>query len=84
MKPLLRWIGIALGSLFGLGIVAYAVLYILSERVLRRTYEIPAVSLLIPTDPHRPWKGSGWPPFVVASLVAMAGRLREGSCSTNR
>ncbi len=51
MKPLLRWIGIALGGLVGLGIVAYAVLYLLSERVLRRTYEVPAVSLTIPTDP---------------------------------
>jgi mono/diheme cytochrome c family protein len=50
MKRLLRWIGIALGGLVGLGIVAYAVLYILSERVLRRAYEIPAVSLSIPTD----------------------------------
>ena len=51
MKRLLRWIGIALGGLVGLGIVAYAVLYVLSERVLRRTYEAPAVSLTIPTDP---------------------------------
>ena len=38
MKRLLRWISIALGSLAGLGIIAYAALYILSERVLRRTY----------------------------------------------
>ena len=51
MKPLLRWIGIALGGLVGLGIVGYGVLYVLSERVLRRTYEVPAISLTIPTDP---------------------------------
>ena len=51
MKRLLRWIGIGLASLAGLGIIAYAVLYILSERVLRRTYEVPAVALSIPTDP---------------------------------
>jgi mono/diheme cytochrome c family protein len=51
MKRLLRWIGIALGSLAGLVIIAYAVLYILSERVLRRTYEVPTVALSIPTDP---------------------------------
>lgn len=51
MKRLLRWIGIALGGLVGLGIVAYAVLYVLSERVLQRTYEARAISLTIPTDP---------------------------------
>ena len=50
MKHLLRWIGIALVGLAGLGIIAYAVLYVLSERVLRHTYEVPTVSLSIPTD----------------------------------
>lgn len=48
---LLRWIGIASGSLAGLAIVAYAVLYILSERVLRRSYAVPAVTLSVPSDP---------------------------------
>ena len=51
MKRLLRWIGIAMGSLAALGILAYAVMYVLSERVLRRTYEVPAVAVPIPTDP---------------------------------
>ncbi len=51
MRRLLRWIGIALGSLVGLGLIAYAVAYVLSERVLRRTYEIPRVSISIPADP---------------------------------
>ncbi|HXX86252.1 MAG TPA: c-type cytochrome [Casimicrobiaceae bacterium] len=52
MKRLLRWIGIALGSLAGLAIITYAILYVLSERVLRRTYEVPAVAALsIPNDP---------------------------------
>jgi len=50
MKRLLRCVGIALGSLAGLGIIAYAVLYTLSERVLRRTYEAPAVALSMPND----------------------------------
>jgi mono/diheme cytochrome c family protein len=50
MKSLLRWTGIVLGALAGLGVVAYAVSYVLSERVLRRTYEVPAVSVSIPTD----------------------------------
>ena len=51
MSRFLRWIGITLGSLVGLGIVAYGVMYVLSERVLRRTYDVPAVALSIPTDP---------------------------------
>jgi mono/diheme cytochrome c family protein len=51
MTRVLRWIGMALASLAGLAIVAYAVLYILSERVLQRTYEVPAVTLSIPNDP---------------------------------
>jgi len=51
MKRLLRGIGIALASLAGLAIIAYAVLYVLSERVLRRTYDVPVVTLSIPNDP---------------------------------
>jgi mono/diheme cytochrome c family protein len=51
MRHLLRRVGIALGCLVGLAVVAYAVLYGLSERILRRTYAIPAVELTIPTDP---------------------------------
>ena len=52
MKRLLRWAGIAAGSLAGLALVAYAVLYVLSERVLRRSYAIPAVAISIPIDPE--------------------------------
>ena len=50
MKPLLRWIGIGLASVVGLAIIAYAVVYVLSERALRRTYEVPAVAVSVPTD----------------------------------
>jgi cytochrome c553 len=50
-KRLLRWVVSALGSLVGLTIIAYAALYVLSERVLRRTYEIPTIALSIPTGP---------------------------------
>jgi cytochrome c553 len=42
-----RWIWLAVGILIGLGIVGY----VLSERVLRRTYEVPVIALAIPTDP---------------------------------
>jgi cytochrome c553 len=51
MKRLLRWISIALGTLVGLGIVAYTVVYVLSERILQRAYAVPTVALSIPTDP---------------------------------
>ena len=50
MKRLLRWTGIAVGILAGLVIVAYAVAYVASERIMRRTYEVPAVAIAIPTD----------------------------------
>jgi mono/diheme cytochrome c family protein len=51
MNRLLRWIGTSLAALVGLVIVAYAVLYVLSERVLRRTYDKPTIALSIPRDP---------------------------------
>jgi len=53
MKRVLRWVGIALGSLVALAIIAYGVLYVLSERVLNRTYDRPAVAfaITIPSDP---------------------------------
>jgi hypothetical protein len=50
MKRLLCWLGIAVGGLAGLGIIAYGFLYMISERVLRRTYEVPTVVLAIPGD----------------------------------
>ena len=48
MTRLLRWIGITLASLAGVGVIAYVALYVLSERVLRRTYDVPAVAHTIP------------------------------------
>jgi len=48
MTRLLRWIGITLASLAGVGVIAYVALYVLSERVLRRTYDVPAVAVTIP------------------------------------
>ena len=52
MKRSLRWIGIALGGLVGLAVVTCAIMYVLSERVLRHAYAIPASSITIPTDPE--------------------------------
>jgi cytochrome c553 len=50
MKRLLRWTGIALGALAGVLIIAYGILYMISERVFQRAYDGPRVSLTIPTD----------------------------------
>lgn len=50
MKRFLRWTGIAAGWVVALILIACAVLYFLSERALRRTYPIPAVTLTVPTD----------------------------------
>lgn len=51
MKRLLRWIGVGLGIAAGLAIVAYAVVFAVSERVLTHTYAVPAVAISIPSDP---------------------------------
>lgn len=51
MGRALRWIGIAFGVLVVIGIVAYAAVYVLSERVRQRIYDVPAVALTLPTDP---------------------------------
>jgi mono/diheme cytochrome c family protein len=50
MKRLLRWTAIAVASLLTLIIIAYAVAYVASERILRQTYEVPTVALSVPTD----------------------------------
>jgi cytochrome c553 len=50
MKRLVRWLGIALGSLIALAIISYTIVYIISERILRRTYDVPAVAISIPSD----------------------------------
>ena len=51
MRRLLRRVGIVVASLVGLAVVGYALVYGLSERILRRTYQVPPVALSIPTDP---------------------------------
>ena len=50
MKRLFRWVGIALTSLVALAVIAYAVVYALSERAMQRTYAIPVVAISVPTD----------------------------------
>jgi len=52
MPRILRWIGLAAGGLVVLGIVGCVLVYGLSARVLRRTYEVPVSTLTTPTDPE--------------------------------
>ena len=51
MTLLLRRGAIVAGALLGLAVIGWAVIYALSERILRRTYDVPPVALTIPTDP---------------------------------
>jgi cytochrome c553 len=50
MRRVVRWTIVALSSLLALIAVAYGVIYVLSERILHRTYDVPAATISIPTD----------------------------------
>lgn len=51
MKRVLRWLGIAGLSLVGLAVVAYGLVFVASERVLKRAYpRPPAAALTLPAD----------------------------------
>jgi mono/diheme cytochrome c family protein len=51
LRRLLHWLGVAAASAAALGIVAYGLVYALSEHILRRTYTVPTVVVPVPTDP---------------------------------
>lgn len=51
MSKLVRWSRNALFCLLGLTALAGATIYALSERILRRHWEVPAVALAVPDDP---------------------------------
>lgn len=50
MKKIFKWIGIVLGSLVGLILVAGVVLYLMGNARLNKTYDFPPSNLVIPTD----------------------------------
>jgi len=50
MKKVFKWIGIVLGSLVGLVLVAGAVLYFIGNARLNKTYEFSPSNITIPTD----------------------------------
>ena len=50
MKTALKWVGIVLGSLIGLILVAGVVLYFIGERRFTKTYDVAPSNLTLPTD----------------------------------
>lgn len=50
MKKIFKWIGIVLGSLAGLLLISGAVLYLMGNARLNKTYDFPPSNLVIPTD----------------------------------
>ena len=50
MKKVLKWIGIVLGSLVGLVLLAVAVLFFMGSYRLSKTYDFPPSNLTLPTD----------------------------------
>ena len=50
MKKLLKWIGIGLGSLLGLVIIAGLALFLLGRSRLNRTYTLETQMVTIPAD----------------------------------
>jgi cytochrome c553 len=50
MKKILKWIGIVLGGLVGLLILAIAAVYVISELHFNRTYNVQVKPVAVPTD----------------------------------
>ena len=50
MKRFLRWLRIGLLSIVLASVLVGAIVYLLSERLLRRTYTEPAVNIAVPSD----------------------------------
>ena len=50
MKRILRWLRIGLLSIVLASVLVGAIVYLLSERLLRRTYTEPAVNIAVPSD----------------------------------
>ena len=50
MKNVLKWIGIVVGSLVGLVLVAGFVMFLVGNARLNKTYDFPSSELVLPTD----------------------------------
>ena len=60
MKKILRWIGIIIGVIGGLLVLAVAGMYINSSRQLNKVYEFASESVVIPTDEQSIANGERW------------------------
>ena len=50
MKKVFKWLGIVLGSLIGLLLLAGVVLYFIGDARLNNTYDVPPSNIVLPTD----------------------------------
>lgn len=50
MRRALKWIGIVLGSLIGLVLIAGVVMYLMGNARLNKTYDFPPSNIVVPTD----------------------------------
>lgn len=50
MRRLLRWLGIAVGAVLGLIVVAVIVIYLLSQHTLNKRYPLPQSAIVVPND----------------------------------
>jgi mono/diheme cytochrome c family protein len=53
MRKVFKWIGIVLGSLVGVILLAGVVMYFMGEARFNKVYDIPPSDLTLPTDPAR-------------------------------
>lgn len=60
MRKVLKWIGIVLGGLVGLIVLALVALYVTAEVRLNRTYTVQPEAVTIPTDPAAIQRGRQW------------------------
>lgn len=57
MKRILKWLGIGIGSVAALALCAAAYLFIASQRVVARTYDVPLSTFNAPSDAQSVRKG---------------------------
>ena len=50
MKKLFKWVGIVLGSLLGVIIIAALVLSFIGGRKVNKTYDVQVNAVIVPTD----------------------------------
>ena len=50
MRRMLKWLGLGVGALTVLALGAAALVYLLSEQMIRKTYDLPLSSIALPTD----------------------------------